>query len=806
MKHRKTTRFLSLVLVLALAVGLLAGLSLTASAAETITIEKELTLTAGQEPTGGRVYFTGDLEKYSSVSPIKSVKEGWSLELPSGMSWDFNEARELYIKGTPTDTGDFYARFNVTLENGQAIYFVLYLTVKPTKAIESEQTVTTKLGEDFTGVSFDVSKYNDGTWYEHCGLVAGELPPGMDWIAGEVDSPRLLSKAPTAAGTFNSLWKIMLGDGTEIYHALTVVVEPKKTITSTQSLTVDFEEEIPRTALDIEKEDNVDFCHIVEGELPYDVGWHYGGEPDRPYIQGVPEIPGEYQAVFEITLMNGTMVRHTLNITVKPAKVYNSSQMVSLTAFEYANVYFDVEKYTEEYGYECCELVEGELPPGMDYRWGEIDPPSLYGTVGEEIATRPKEQFQRTDPSGTYVSRWKITTGDGILINHTLTCVVTKDGNPFKDVKDSDYFFKPVLWAVTHDPQVTNGIDLTHFGPGKTCTRGQVVTFLWRAVGCPEPAITKNPFKDVKESDYFYDAVLWAVGEGITNGVDPTHFGPAQGCTRGQVVTFLWRADGKHKVTDSENPFKDVKSDDYFYDPVLWAVKLGITNGTSANKFSPKATCTRGQIVTFLYRAAGPVNGMTKAELLMYVEDVMTISGRGVVITGRIDSGKVKTGDKIRLIGAGSDGAKSDTYTVESIEMFHKTMDEAEAGDNVGILLGNVDKDKIARGDAMVAEKSDLKAVTKLIGTIELYTRYDGGRSTPIFDNYKPQFYVSTNDVTGTVTGLPGGTLEPGQKAWNVSVELINPTFVYTGQEIAIREGGRTVGSFTVKTVVKVLE
>ena len=133
--------------------------------------------------------------------------------------------------------------------------------------------------------------------------------------------------------------------------------------------------------------------------------------------------------------------------------------------------------------------------------------------------------------------------------------------------------------------------------------------------------------------------------------------------------------------------------------------------------------------------------------------------------------------------------------------MFHKILDKAEAGDNVGILLGDVDKSTIARGDALIAGNSDLKPVTKLTGTLELATRYDGGRHTPIFDNYKPQIFVGTNDVTGTVTGLPKGTLAPGERASNVSIELANPTFVYLGQEVTVREGGRTVGTFTVRDI-----
>ena len=177
------------------------------------------------------------------------------------------------------------------------------------------------------------------------------------------------------------------------------------------------------------------------------------------------------------------------------------------------------------------------------------------------------------------------------------------DKIPFVDVKGTDYFFNPVMWAYYHDPQITNGIDKTHFGPNSTCTRAQVVTFLWRAAGEPEPTTTTNPFTDVPASQYYYKPVLWAVEKGITNGMSATKFGPNNGCTRGQVVTFLWRTFGEPEPITNANPFTDVASDQYYYKPVLWAVKESITNGMSATKFGPSNTCTRGQIVTFLYRA-----------------------------------------------------------------------------------------------------------------------------------------------------------------------------------------------------------
>ncbi len=170
----------------------------------------------------------------------------------------------------------------------------------------------------------------------------------------------------------------------------------------------------------------------------------------------------------------------------------------------------------------------------------------------------------------------------------------------FRDVKAGAYYEKGVLWAV--EKGITKGTSATTFSPDKTCSRGEIVTFLWRANGSPEPQSTANPFTDVKAGAYYSKAVLWAVEKGITAGTAPDKFSPNADCTREQIVTFLWRSQGK-PVMGSTNPFKDVTSGTYYYNAVLWAVERNITKGTSATTFAPKADCTRGQIVTFLYRS-----------------------------------------------------------------------------------------------------------------------------------------------------------------------------------------------------------
>lgn len=173
--------------------------------------------------------------------------------------------------------------------------------------------------------------------------------------------------------------------------------------------------------------------------------------------------------------------------------------------------------------------------------------------------------------------------------------------NPFGDIQSTDYFYDAVLWA--RRAGVTEGVSPNSFGPYAPCTRGQIVTFLWRAYGSAAPASQFAPFDDVCDGDYYRNAVLWAVERTITAGVGDRVFGPEQACTRAQVVTFLWRAAGCPKAVNSVNPFSDVSTDAYYYDAVLWAAEQGITGGVGEGRFGSDEVCTRGQIVTFLYKA-----------------------------------------------------------------------------------------------------------------------------------------------------------------------------------------------------------
>ena len=205
---------------------------------------------------------------------------------------------------------------------------------------------------------------------------------------------------------------------------------------------------------------------------------------------------------------------------------------------------------------------------------------------------------------GKSIGAVKSYTFENVRRTHTIEVIFMKaNGNPqtgvFVDVATGSYYEDAVDWAVENG--ITQGTDDTHFSPDGICTRAQAVTFLWRTAGSPAPRLHTMPFTDVPAGNYYYDAVLWAVENGITEGTSDTTFSPNSTCTRAQIVAFLWRSE-KSPAAGTANPFADVKSTAYYADAVLWAVKENITRGTTNTTFSPDADCTRAQIVTFLWR------------------------------------------------------------------------------------------------------------------------------------------------------------------------------------------------------------
>ena len=236
------------------------------------------------------------------------------------------------------------------------------------------------------------------------------------------------------------------------------------------------------------------------------------------------------------------------------------------------------------------------------YKAGEAPHEHSYtAVVTEPTCTEGGYTTYTCECGDSYVDDYTDALGHDWKGTGCTRCDATRE-NPFVDVPEDAFYIDPVLWAV--EKGITTGVDDTHFNPFGRCDRASVVTFLWRAAGSPEPTTTVNPFVDVNEAHFYYKAVLWAVEEGITNGTSATTFAPFAKCTRAQVVTFLYRALGEPEVEATESGFTDVTDPKlYFYAPVLWAVENGITNGVGDGSFGINRTCDRAQVVTFLYRA-----------------------------------------------------------------------------------------------------------------------------------------------------------------------------------------------------------
>ena len=259
-----------------------------------------------------------------------------------------------------------------------------------------------------------------------------------------------------------------------------------------------------------------------------------------------------------------------------------------------AQLYNNLRANSEDLGYAGRDI---------NYGWGF---PRLGAFVENAIAHTLE---------GEYVSPLATRDTDGVrhfvcpvcgrTFEETIPATRGEKHNPFIDVSANIYYAESVTWAVANG--ITTGTSNLGplFSPDASCTRAQMVTFLWRAAGCPQPESAQSPFDDVQDPDaYYYKAVLWAVELGVTTGMDETHFAPENTVTRAQTVTFLWRYTGKPEA-QAENPFEDVGAADYYYAPVLWAVEQEITTGVDAAHFVPNSACTRGQIVTFLYRDLG---------------------------------------------------------------------------------------------------------------------------------------------------------------------------------------------------------
>ena len=279
-------------------------------------------------------------------------------------------------------------------------------------------------------------------------------------------------------------------------------------------------------------------------------------------------------------------------------KGLDGSKVVEVTTDNYEHTKFVDDTYTVKYLAPSIENFMDKVVLEYTekvYTGSPLEPTVVIEGLTENIDF--EVSYSNNDNVGTAtITITGIEKYAGAIIKHFK---INERYNPFIDIRKNAFYYDAVLWAVEN--KITDGDSPTKFAPDETCTRGQIVTFIWRVAGEPK-STGGNPFTDVKRNAYYAEAVKWAAENGITDGVSPTKFAPDDPCTRGQIVTFLWRAAGEPE-SNVNNVFVDVKNNTYYSEAVKWALENGITDGISPTKFAPDAPCTRGQVVTFLYRA-----------------------------------------------------------------------------------------------------------------------------------------------------------------------------------------------------------
>ena len=388
--------------------------------------------------------------------------------------------------------------------------------------------------------------------------------------------------------------------------------------------------------------DGLDAAHVSETQT-VTVTLGFGGNYNTVSYQLTISIT-DRQPQAELTYTGATVMTYGETLTLRSAGGSGSGAVSytvredtgkaeissdQLKATQAGTVYVTVHKaadadYTEASSSEIAITIRKAVPTGTPAYTkitsaGKTLADAKLTTVGGTFSVPGSVAWELPDTTTVVANRaytWIFTPGDTtnyesisgeiVLYNFVDTPYfpgIIGDSSKFNfhDVTRFDYFYDAVKWAVDHD--ITSGTGRFTFSPNAACTRAQTVTFLWRAAGSPRPVSTVNPFTDVHYGDYFYQAVLWAVENGITMGTSATTFSPDATVTRAQVVTFLWRANGQPAAWNSG--FTDVSADAYYAKAVAWAVQNGITTGTGFGVFSPDAACTRAQIVTFLYRYLG---------------------------------------------------------------------------------------------------------------------------------------------------------------------------------------------------------
>ena len=418
--------------------------------------------------------------------------------------------------------------------------------------------------DEDVGVNDTIQVYVNSTVASYAGVKMAEPYAGENVTVAEqlpqTDAPTLASGSASGTVTKNTVVYLTVPAGAEVYYTIDgkdpATSRTRKLYNAVNGIIVDQSMTIKAVAVQAGKADSTPLTldYNVEQELP-----ELPDEPDEPDIPDDPGGSGSSGGG------GGGSSGYSISVPAS-SSISGGSVTVSPRSAEKGDTVTITVKPDD--GYELNKLTV------TDSRGNELD-----------LSTKDGVKYTFIMP------------GSSVKIQVSFKAIAEQVANPFTDVYESDYYYDAVLWAVANG--VTAGTSATTFSPNAPVTRAQMVTFLWRAYGSPK-ATGSNPFADVSADAWYYDAVLWAVANGVTVGTSATTFSPDAPVTRSQAVTFQWRAAGSPVVAGDS--FDDVAADAYYAGAVTWAVANGITNGTGGNKFSPEVTVTRAQAVTFLWR------------------------------------------------------------------------------------------------------------------------------------------------------------------------------------------------------------
>lgn len=462
------------------------------------------------------------------------------------------------LENDPTDAGMYYVKATLTgTENYAEVYTVAKLTINP----GSFEVSATGGNVTYDGQSHSISVEADED------VTITYSRNGYEY---NTEKPEFKE-----AGTYTVYYKAEKSNHDDVTGSLTVEIN-KATLTATYAGEVIREGQTPGLEVSV--------TGFVNGETASTASGY-----TAPTVTNYSTAPGQYT----LTPSGGEADNYTFNYVSGTLVIWSSSTSSGGGSNDpsYSPV-FDISDGGEI-------KVNPRTPEEDDEVTITVDPDAGYELDELIVTDRNGREIDVTaERDGTYTF---IQPRGRVTIEATFVRTGETADLPFVDVPASAYYYDAVAWAVENG--VTGGTTATTFSPNNACTRAQMVTFLWRAAGEPEPETTVNPFTDVSTSAYYYEAVLWAVERGITNGTSATTFSPDTTVTRGQTVTFLWRNAGSPAASGSS--FADVAADAYYATAVAWAANEGITSGTSATAFSPSNACTRAQIVTFLWRYLG---------------------------------------------------------------------------------------------------------------------------------------------------------------------------------------------------------